>query len=773
MKNLNLLTTFSVLCLILLMITGCNADKQPALPAKQGQELIDSLQNALAKSGQDSNRVNALNGLSEHAGWRIHQYDTCMTYAQKALSLAQSINYKYGMGRAYNNMGNGLSYKSEYDKALKYYFKALNIFKAKNNKYWESRIYINIALTFRYRADFSNAIKYYEVAKKLTTETNDQKILAHIHSEISTVNVYQNNWIEALKNDSIAINIYIKTNNQNDLAEVYARNGGIYASQGNYPEALKYHTAALKIYDSIGKEYEMAKCYGNIGYIYCIQDNYPEALKNGLIALKIFESLGDKNGMADCYTNILAMIHISENNYSKALENSLTALRIYESIENKQGIGSCYNNIGLIYKYQGNYPEALKNLQKSLKIAEDIGTLRGISYDYNNIGEVYFKQGNISEAIKNYMTSLEIKKKTKDKYGIAYTHNNLGLAYTQLKNYTKANRHFQKALVLAKESRMKSIARTSYSGMAILDSTTNHWKGAFENYKLFTIYKDSIYNEDNTKKLTQTSMQYEFDKKQLADSLKNAEVRKLAAEKLSKQKNYTVMGAGLTVLLLGFSGFVFRNNKKLAAEKQKSESLLHNILPEEVSAELKQRGATTAKEFDAVTVLFTDFVNFTSAGERMSPKELVEELHFCFKTFDQIIDQYEIEKIKTVGDAYLAVSGLPHANAQHAQNIVKAAKEIRDFMKQRSAALGDKTFEVRIGIHSGSVVAGIVGVKKFAYDIWGDTVNTAARMEQNGEAGKINISETTHELVKDEFECTYRGEIEAKGKGKMKMYFVN
>ena len=157
----------------------------------------------------------------------------------------------------------------------------------------------------------------------------------------------------------------------------------------------------------------------------------------------------------------------------------------------------------------------------------------------------------------------------------------------------------------------------------------------------------------------------------------------------------------------------------------------------------------------------------------MTPQNLIDELHTCFKSFDEIIGRYNIEKIKTIGDAYLAVSGLPVSDPAHAEHIVRAAIEIRDFMDSRYTRLGDRTFEVRVGIHTGSVIAGIVGVKKFAYDIWGDTVNTAARMEQNSTAGKINISETTYELIKDKFPCVYRGEIDAKNKGQMKMYFVS
>jgi class 3 adenylate cyclase len=219
-------------------------------------------------------------------------------------------------------------------------------------------------------------------------------------------------------------------------------------------------------------------------------------------------------------------------------------------------------------------------------------------------------------------------------------------------------------------------------------------------------------------------------------------------------------------------GQIEQQNVQLSLEKRRSEDLLLNILPEEIALELKEQGQARARHFDSVTVLFTDFVGFTSASERMGTQELVDELHACFKAFDGIMGKYGIEKIKTVGDAYLAVCGLPQPAADHAENIIRAAIEIRDFIADRYAALGSKTFEVRIGVHSGSLVAGIVGVKKFAYDIWGDTVNTAARMEQNSQPGKINISQATYELVKDKFTCEFRGEIAAKNKGMLQMYFV-
>ncbi len=214
--------------------------------------------------------------------------------------------------------------------------------------------------------------------------------------------------------------------------------------------------------------------------------------------------------------------------------------------------------------------------------------------------------------------------------------------------------------------------------------------------------------------------------------------------------------------------------QKTEVEKQKrrSDELLFNILPKEVAEELKDTGTSQARHFDNVTVLFTDFISFTSTSERMSPQGLIDELHTCFQAFDEITSKHNIEKIKTIGDAYLAVAGLPISDPKHAENAVLAAIDISNFMRDRVAKLGKDTFHIRIGIHSGSVVAGIVGVKKFAYDIWGDTVNTAARMEQSCESGKINISQTTFELVKDTIPCTYRGEIHAKGKGHLKMYYV-
>ncbi|KAA9041267.1 AAA family ATPase [Ginsengibacter hankyongi] len=218
---------------------------------------------------------------------------------------------------------------------------------------------------------------------------------------------------------------------------------------------------------------------------------------------------------------------------------------------------------------------------------------------------------------------------------------------------------------------------------------------------------------------------------------------------------------------------VEERTNELRIEKKKSDDLLLNILPEDIANELKQTGNTKPRSYEVATVMFTDFENFTSKSEKLSPEELVAIIDTCFKKFDEIISKYNIEKIKTIGDAYLCVSGLPDKKDHSPVNVVKAAIEIVDFIYSfRQDANENSYFDIRIGIHTGPLVAGVVGDKKFAFDIWGDTVNTASRMEQNSEANKINISQSTYDLVKDTFHCKFRGKRAAKNKGMIEMYFV-
>lgn len=284
------------------------------------------------------------------------------------------------------------------------------------------------------------------------------------------------------------------------------------------------------------------------------------------------------------------------------------------------------------------------------------------------------------------------------------------------------------------------------------------------------------------------SMSYagNLDSMRLANQeVKNRELASQLSLEKTQQNFLMVLIGSIFLVLIGlfmrFMGIRAHNkvleekNRIIQKERERSEELLLNILPKIVADELKIKGTAKAKRFEEATVLFTDFKNFTSISKKMSPEQLVEDLDYCFKAFDGIMEKYGLEKIKTIGDAYMCAGGLPHSNNSQARDVVNAALEIQQFLstwKLERIARNEPFFEARIGIHTGPVIAGVVGNKKFAYDIWGSTVNVASRMETGGEIGKVNISSSTYKLINNEFACEYRGKVNAKNYGEVDMYFV-
>ncbi|TAG88843.1 MAG: adenylate/guanylate cyclase domain-containing protein [Bacteroidetes bacterium] len=283
-------------------------------------------------------------------------------------------------------------------------------------------------------------------------------------------------------------------------------------------------------------------------------------------------------------------------------------------------------------------------------------------------------------------------------------------------------------------------------------------------------------------------------------AVKNAEIETLKQAlnyqttaldlKNAQQRTYYLISIAVFVILslVAFNFYRHNNIRKKAntllakekelteVERKKSDDLLLNILPLSVAQELKEKGAAPVKYYERATVLFTDFKGFTNVAEKMTPNELVQELGNCFAKFDEIVGNHNLEKIKTIGDAYMCAGGLPEANKVNPFDAVLAGLEMQAFMAEQHksrAKEGKDYWYCRLGINSGDLIAGVIGKKKFAYDIWGDTVNTASRMESSGEVGKVNISENTYQIVKNYFECEHRGKISAKGKGEVDMYFVN
>ena len=215
----------------------------------------------------------------------------------------------------------------------------------------------------------------------------------------------------------------------------------------------------------------------------------------------------------------------------------------------------------------------------------------------------------------------------------------------------------------------------------------------------------------------------------------------------------------------------FLAERALAVERDRSERLLLNVLPAEIAEQLKDESETIAERFEMVSILFADIVGFTPISQQMNPEEAIDMLNGFFSHFDKLVDRLGVEKIRTIGDSYMAVAGVPTPMHDHAAVLAAMAVEIRDFVTA-SPPFNGQRIDFRIGISSGPVMAGVIGTKKFQYDVWGDAVNTASRMESHGVPGRIQISEATKDLIEDEYECTPRGEIDIKGKGRMETWFL-
>ncbi len=334
------------------------------------------------------------------------------------------------------------------------------------------------------------------------------------------------------------------------------------------------------------------------------------------------------------------------------------------------------------------------------------------------------------------------------------------------------------------ETRSEELARKE----EVLATTTEELTAAQEQTKLIERKVEKSRKENQAlsrKALESKALADEAEKLQAEEALRRQSAEMVAKEQTNRF--YMAVGAGVALLLLALTFLSRLRVKQRAAKKlaaantalaeanEKADGLLTNILPRDIAEELKTTGKAKARRFPEATVLFCDFVNFTKTAEQLGATALVQELDACFKAFDRIIDEYDgVEKIKTIGDAYMVASGLTDRKTMP-NDIVRVALRMQEFLTEEAEkrqTLGLPFFTGRIGLHTGPVVAGVVGARKFAYDIWGDTVNVASRIESKSQAGKVNVSETTYNLIRYNFNCQYRGKVDAKNKGLIDMYFV-
>ena len=512
-------------------------------------------------------------------------------------------------------------------------------------------------------------------------------------------------------------------------------------TNAQYDKAFTTFNQSLRLFREINDIVGIAQANYNLGLVYLRLGDYENAMEAQQECIRIRKEIKDEDGIASCKSQT-AFINFQFGLNETALQEYDECINIWRKNGNKAGLASALMALGNIKMKLNDLENAKKYLTESLNIRKELNEINGWLGSINYLSDVYLKEGNTGEALCLLSDALATALNQPQPFapGVCRLRTNLAKVYGQLSDHTNAILQLEHALSLAIETKQQYQLYDIYYELAKLYKSAHSYERALNYYEKFHESKQDVISLNASAKLRNLEM---LNKVELRE--KEIEIHRLKNIELKKK------------------------NTIIKDEKKKSEELLLNILPRQTAMELKKNGNTKTRQYKLCTVLFSDFVSFTNTAEKLSPGELVKRLDSYFRAFDEIITSHNIEKIKTIGDAYMAAGGVPDANTTNPIDVVAAALKIQLYVKDQD----DPLFKIRIGIHSGSVIAGIVGNKKFAYDIWGDTVNIASRMESSGESGKINISGTTYELVKDKFNCIYRGKIEAKKKGMIDMYFVD
>ena len=557
--------------------------------------------------------------------------------------------------------------------------------------------------------------------------------------------------------------------------------GNAYFYKGQYIETLENWNEALKVFEEIKDQTGIANILSNMANVYNLQGSEEKALDYALRSLSIAENLGNKLRTLTSLNAVAFIYYGKEETKGKALEYLLRALPLAEDLKDSLSLGTISENIGEIYYYKNDYVKAAEYFNKSINV---LGYSENSAFAYNGLGKLNLEQKKYDEAYKYHSKALQISEDLGSKPNIVKSLDGIANIYAKQKDFKSAIVYYKKAVDIGEEMNFANDLKELYSEMAFAysDSGLSDYKNAFKYQQKYSSIKDTLYTNDIAKKLGR--LQFDFDLKKKDGEITLLEKdNAITDQKLQRQrlfKNAFMIGLFLAfiIALLIFRSYRIKakTHKILDRQKNEIEGLLLNILPKEVAGELQRTGHATPKHYDSASVMFTDFKSFTVIADNMSPKELVEELDACFIAFDGIIEKYQLEKIKTIGDSYMCAGGIPTPDATHVLKIVKAGLEIQHYISEYNQKRQEKGLEpwnIRIGIHVGPIVAGVVGKKKYAYDIWGSTVNIASRMESNGEPGKVNISSATYELIKDYYECSYRGKISAKNIGEIDMYFID
>jgi class 3 adenylate cyclase len=686
------------------------------------------------------------------------------------------------IARAALAIGNVFSGSGLDEKAVEYYLKAMKGGGALFEELDLLRIRESIAGSYTRLGRDEEAVELYRELYERYSVLKDPALQVSALNRLTASLNRLGRPAEAIEYNLKALEISQESGNRN--GEMAALNNLGYSKKftDENSEALEFFKRALETGEAIHAPLrEMTTVLTNLAIIEGNMGRERESMEYYLKADKMASSAGDTAEMARI-RYLTAMAYFLAGDYYQAGIFNRDALRLAEAVGNSALKADSYllsSRIAAeLYDYEVSMGEYMKFLSiRDSLLVEERSTEQALSQQQYLVErtekeldeELYTRQ---LERVENSRLRLEIEKGDQEKELLRKT---ADLQASELKNRELEKNRALQELLLAEE-------------------------------KLAAERKD---REIQDLKVTQQLQESELRRSELEQVRQQQEITVLTQEKKISELNLervrvrTRFLAGIVILALISLVLIIRSwrftrktNRTLAGqrnkiqqqkealesqyevikiEREKSEKLLLNILPEETAAELKEKGYASPRHYDRVTVLFTDFVGFTQVTEKMTPETVIRELDYCFLEFDKIIDRHNLEKIKTIGDSYMCAGGIPLSNDTNPFDVVRAALEIRDFMdntRRAREARGEDYWQLRIGVNTGPVVAGVVGKNKFAYDIWGDAVNLASRMESSGEAGKVNISGETYQIIKEQFRCTHRGKVKAKNKGEVDMYFV-
>lgn len=549
-------------------------------------------------------------------------------------------------------------------------------------------------------------------------------------------------------------------------------------SQTDQEKMLDYCAEMLEVALELDSTKYIFCAYLETGTAYREKGDFSEALANHFKAREIAveNSLNTDLGRVNI---AIADVYSAMNNHSNSVDFYQNGIKILREENDSIKLATAQFNLGDEYFNYGELDSALFFYEESGKIFNALQDSLSIAYYLGNMGKIYAEKGKSDIAERDIKKAIQILDEFEDYYGISDYLITLSDIYFEKGDADSALNYAKRSLDLAQQNGQKAQIMDANLKLSELYEKMGNLVEYVKYYKEYEAYDDSVSSKEAMQEIADLRTEYEVSQKQAEVDLlvKESEI----AELKDKRQNFIIYASILLLImvaLLALNGYrrhryVQKTKKLIEIEKNKSEDLLLNILPRETAQELRDHGSVKARKIESATVLFTDFVEFSKLAENEEPELIVRSIDDYFKKFDEITTRYKLEKIKTIGDSYMCAGGLHSQSSSQAREVVLAAREMITIVNKEMDSTNELIhFDIRIGIHTGPVVAGIVGTKKWQFDIWGDTVNIASRMESNSEKGRINISETTHNEIKDEFAGEYRGEVDVKNHGRMRMYFV-